>query len=120
MKIIKIETAPIKDLTNDPLMTGGKAGAQFMIGPDTAKELAFGVTRFGPGGRTKFHTHTGEQIILGIEGKGIVATEKEEIVVDTGMVVFFAAGEKHWHGATKDSPFAHLTISTPHKTNILE
>jgi quercetin dioxygenase-like cupin family protein len=120
MKIIKIATAPTKDLTNEPLMTGGKAGAQFLIGADTAKELAFGITRFGPGGRTKFHTHTSEQIILGIEGKGIVATENEQVEVDTGMVVFFPAGEKHWHGATKDSKFSHLTISTPHKTNIVE
>lgn len=120
MKIIKIDNVPTKDLTNDPLMTGGKAAAQFLIGSSTAKELGFGITKFGPGGRTKFHTHTSEQIILGIEGKGIVATEKEEVVVDTGMVVFFPAGEKHWHGATKDSPFSHLTISTPHKTNIVE
>jgi quercetin dioxygenase-like cupin family protein len=120
LKIIKIESAPTKDLTADPLMTGGKAAAQFMIGPDIARELTFGITRFGPGGRTKFHTHTSEQIILGIEGKGIVATEKEQITVDSGMVVFFPAGEKHLHGATKDSPFAHLTISTPHKTNIEE
>jgi quercetin dioxygenase-like cupin family protein len=120
MKVIKMSTAPAKDLTEDRLMTGGKAAAQFMIGPDTAKELTFGITRFGPGGRTKFHTHTGEQIILGIEGKGIVATEKEQIIVDKDMVVFFPAGEKHWHGATKDSSFAHLTISTPHKTDIVE
>lgn len=117
MKIIKTETAPMKDLTNDGLMTGGKAAAQFMIGPDIAKELAFGITHFGPGGRTKFHTHTSEQIIYCIEGRGIVATEKEEIIVTPGTTVFFPSGEKHWHGATKDSSFAHLTIAPPHKTN---
>lgn len=120
MKIIKTETVPIKDLSNENLMTGGKAGAQFMVGPDIAKELAFGITRFGPGGRTKFHTHTSEQIIYGIEGKGMVATETEEVEVMPGTMVFFPAGEKHWHGATKNSGFAHLTISTPHKTDVVE
>ena len=62
MKVIKITTAPAKDLTADRLMTGGKAAAQFMIGPDPLKELTFGIAGFGPGGRTKFHTHTGEQM----------------------------------------------------------
>ena len=116
MKVIKIDTAPTKDLTNDPLMTGGEVEARFLIGPDTAKELGFGIIKFAPGARTKFHTHTSEQVLYCIEGKGIVATEDEEVVVTAGTVVLFPAGENHWHGATKDSSFAHVTIAPPHKT----
>jgi quercetin dioxygenase-like cupin family protein len=117
VKIVKEGATPITDLTHDPLMTGGEVKAQFILGPDTAKQVAFGITRFGPGGRTKLHTHTSEQILYAIEGRGIFATEKEEIVVTPGTTVYFAEGEKHWHGATNDSSFAHLTITPPHKTN---
>ena len=117
MKIIKTDSAKTKDLTNDPLMTGGPVEAKFLIGTDLAKELGLGIVRFAPGARTKFHTHTSEQVLYCIEGKGIVATEKEEIVVTPGTVVFFPAGENHWHGAAKDSSFAHVTIAIPHKTN---
>ena len=120
MKIIKVEAAQTKDLTEDPLMTGGKVEATFLVGPDIGKELGIGIVRFSPGGRTKFHTHTSEQILYCIEGKGIVATEKEEIVVTPGTVVHFPVGENHWHGATKDSSFAHITIVPPHKTEITE
>ena len=120
MKIIKVETTKTTDLTDDPLMTGGKVEATFLVGPDIGKELGLGIIRFSPGGRTKFHTHSSEQILYCIEGKGIVATEKEEIVVTPGTVVHFPVGENHWHGATKDSSFAHITIVPPHKTEITE
>ena len=27
-----------------------------------------------------------------------------------GDVIFFAPGERHWHGATDDSDFAHIYV----------
>lgn len=42
-------------------------------------------------------------------------------MVTPGMVIFVSPGEAHWHGATKDSSFAHLSIiGQPHKLTILE
>jgi quercetin dioxygenase-like cupin family protein len=120
MKIIKTDAVIKKNLTGDPLMTGGAVEATFLITPDIAKELGMGIVKFAPGARTKFHTHTSEQLLYCIEGKGVVATEKEEITVTKGSVVYFPAGENHWHGASKDSSFAHLSIAPPHKTNITE
>jgi quercetin dioxygenase-like cupin family protein len=116
MKIINSITAPSKDLTEDKIMTGGGVEAKFLIGADIAKELNVGIVKFKPGGRTKFHVHTSEQVLYCLEGKGIVATEKEEVVVTPGMIIFFPKGENHWHGATRDSSFAHLTIMLPYKT----
>jgi len=84
---------------------------------EDAKELGIGIMSFGPGGRTKMHTHTSEQILFITEGRGLVGTENEEIEVKPGMMVFFPAGEKHFHGATADSPVSHLTIAPPHKTD---
>ena len=66
---------------------------------------------FGKGVRNKLHTHTSEQILIVTDGKGIVTTETEQREVTTGDVVLISAGEKHWHGATADSEFAHIAIT---------
>ena len=67
---------------------------------------------FGKGGRNKFHAHDGEQILIVTHGRGIVATESEEKIVTQGDIILIPAGEKHWHGATKDSKFSHIFITT--------
>ena len=55
------------------------------------------------------------------EGKGIVATEKEEISVVPGDVIFIPPGEKHWHGAVKGATFSHLYVmSASSKTTQIE
>jgi quercetin dioxygenase-like cupin family protein len=41
----------------------------------------------------------------------MIATETEEKVISTGDVVIIPAGEKHWHGATKDLEFSHIYVS---------
>jgi 4-carboxymuconolactone decarboxylase len=73
-----------------------------------SKEYRINIVNFGKGVRNKLHTHDSEQIIMVLSGKGIVATEKEEKIVVEGDIVFVPAGEKHWHGAAKDSEFSHL------------
>jgi len=44
-------------------------------------------------------------------GKGIVATDEEEIVVTVGDIILIPGGEKHWHGATENSEFAHIVVT---------
>ena len=40
---------------------------------------------------------------------------------EPGDVIFIAAGEKHWHGATKESTFSHIYVMAPdQKTTQLE
>ena len=46
-------------------------------------------------------------------GSGIVANEQEEREISVGDVVHIQAGEKHWHGAKKDTTLSHITITTP-------
>lgn len=78
------------------------------------------VVRFSPGARTRLHTHEFEQVLLITEGKGILATETEEHVVTPGAVVVIPPGEVHRHGATDDSAMAHISITTPGATTIVE
>ncbi len=51
---------------------------------------------------------------------GVGIAEQEEIVVTPGMIVLVPAGEKHWHGATEDTPFTQLSLYHPGKTQILK
>jgi quercetin dioxygenase-like cupin family protein len=75
-----------------------------------SKEYDINNVNFGRGTRLKLHSHDSEQILIVTAGKGIVATEQEEVTVTPGDVVFIPAGEKHWHGATKDAEFSHIFI----------
>ena len=66
---------------------------------------------FGKGVRNKFHAHDCEQILVVTSGKGVIATEAEDELVVVGDIVIIPAGEKHWHGATRDSEFSHLYVT---------
>ncbi len=111
MKVVK--TAQVaKEAAKSPIFTG-PVTMQQIIGPDLSKNFTLRQVNFSPGVRNKFHSHSGEQILIVTEGKGIVATEKEEITVGPGDVVYFPAGEKHWHGAAKGSSFSHIYVQSP-------
>jgi quercetin dioxygenase-like cupin family protein len=76
------------------------------------------MVKFEPGAGNRMHAHTGEQVLVVTEGKGVVATEKEDQIVTPGTIVYIPANEMHSHGATKDSAFAHLSIQTPGDTKL--
>ena len=110
MNVINLKDIELYHASIEPHFIGGEVDIQFIINEKMAKEINIGLVKFSPGGRIVYHTHTAEQILYVTEGKGIVATEEEEFTVTPGMAVFIPPGEKHWHGATKDSSFTHLVI----------
>jgi quercetin dioxygenase-like cupin family protein len=119
MKVIK-EDQVAKEPSVNPLFTG-PVTTQLFVGKDMSKDFLIRKVNFGRGVRNKFHTHTTEQILIVTEGTGIVATEKEEITVGPGDVIYFPAGEKHWHGAAKGATFSHIYVASPDsKTTQLE
>ena len=110
----------IKEPTVTPLFTGPVTMQKF-VDTDLSKRFMISQVNFDRGVRNKFHTHTIEQVLIITEGKGIVATDKEEITVVPGDIIFFQAGEKHWHGAAKGATFSHLYVMSPDsKTTQLE
>jgi quercetin dioxygenase-like cupin family protein len=119
MKVIKVSQSA-KEPQQSPLFTG-PVTMQTIVGTDLSKHFSIRQVNFGRGVRNKFHSHSIEQVLIVTEGKGIVATEREEVTVGPGDVVFIAAGEKHWHGSTADSTFSHLYVMSPdQKTTQLE
>ena len=102
----------------DPLgLFFGKVERQNLVEKGTAG-LVVAMVKFAPGAGNRMHAHTGEQVLVVTEGKGVVATEKEEQTVTVGTIVYIPANEMHSHGATKDSAFAHLSIQTPGDTKL--
>ena len=108
MRVVNINSVN-KEAFESPLFTGSDVTKQTLL-PDS-KEYNLNIVNFGKGVRNKFHAHDHEQILIVTSGKGIIATEKEEVVITVGDVIIIPAGEKHWHGATEDSEFAHIFVS---------
>ncbi|HEY9127776.1 MAG TPA: cupin domain-containing protein [Acidobacteriaceae bacterium] len=78
--------------------------------PDPARIVAASVT-FEPGARTAWHTHPLGQTLIVVSGCG--RTQRfggpiEEI--RPGDVIWFAPGEKHWHGAAPDTAMTHIAV----------
>ena len=108
MKVIHTRKVAKKSFAG-PLFTGPAVTLQTLL-PGSG-EFDVNVVNFGKGVRNRFHTHDCEQVLIVTAGKGIVATAGGKKTVGVGDVVWFAAGEKHWHGATKTSAFSHIYIS---------
>lgn len=112
MKIININSEPKRVVVDVPLFTGGTVSTQFLVTRSMGQDYNALVVNFGKGARNKFHSHTCDQLLFVTAGKGILATEENQQPVGVGDFIFIPAGEKHWHGATKDSEFSHIAIAT--------
>lgn len=81
-------------------------------------QIPFANVTFEPGCRNNWHIHHatsgGGQMLVGVAGRGWYQEEgKEPVEILPGTVVNIPAGVKHWHGAAKDSWFAHLAFGVP-------
>jgi quercetin dioxygenase-like cupin family protein len=66
---------------------------------------------FEPGARTAWHTHPLGQTLIVTSGCGRVQLEGGPIEeIHPGDVVWFAPGEKHWHGAAPTTAMTHIAI----------
>jgi quercetin dioxygenase-like cupin family protein len=78
--------------------------------PEPSRLHSIQVT-FEPGARTAWHTHPVGQLLIVTAGCGWAQTASgpvEEIQV--GDVVWFAPGEKHWHGAASSTAMTDIAI----------
>lgn len=66
---------------------------------------------FEPGARTAWHTHPAGQTLIVTFGRGLAQREGGSVEeIRQGDVVWFPAGEKHWHGAAPDTAMSHIAI----------
>jgi quercetin dioxygenase-like cupin family protein len=67
---------------------------------------------FEPGARTAWHTHPLGQTLIVTFGYGWVQRDGGPVEeIRPGDVVWFDAGEKHWHGASASTAMQHIAIN---------
>lgn len=77
-----------------------------------AARIGGATVTFEPGARTAWHTHPLGQTLLVIAGCGRVQREGGPIEeIRPGDIVWFAPGEKHWHGAGPNTAMSHVAIA---------
>ncbi|MXY17032.1 MAG: cupin domain-containing protein [Acidobacteria bacterium] len=76
---------------------------------------------FEPGARTAWHTHSGPQLLLVVEGRCRLQKAGEPVrEVEAGSVVCIEPGERHWHGASADVPMTHVALNLDAATTWME
>ena len=106
-----------------PIGDKNDAYAQYFTGQSylkmlTTEGISIGNVTFEPGCRNNWHIHHaktgGGQILLCTAGRGWYQEwGKPAQELHPGDAVVIPAGVKHWHGAAKDSWFAHLAVEVP-------
>lgn len=78
--------------------------------PAPARVAGASVT-FEPGARTAWHTHPLGQTLVVVSGLGRAQREGGPVEdIRPGDVVWFAPGERHWHGASPTTAMTHIAI----------
>ncbi|WKL22043.1 cupin domain-containing protein [Agrobacterium tumefaciens] len=82
-----------------------------LFNPFDAERVQGAQVTFEPGARTAWHTHPLGQTLIVVSGLGRVQREggpMEEI--RPGDTVWFAPGERHWHGAAPNVAMTHIAL----------
>ncbi|MFV0358751.1 cupin domain-containing protein [Tropicimonas sp.] len=75
---------------------------------------------FDPCARTAWHTHPLGQTLIVSFGRGRVQREGGPVEeIRPGDVVWFAPGERHWHGAAPDTAMSHFAIQEVHDGKVV-
>ncbi len=99
------------------------AYAEYFVGQSYLKRVntegvSIANVTFEPGCRNNWHIHhadkNGGQILLVTAGNGWYCEwGKSAKALKAGDSVYIKTGIKHWHGATSDSWFSHLSVEIP-------
>ena len=91
----------------------GQTYLQRLVAKDDIFNSSIANVTFEAGARTNWHKHSGGQILLVIDGEGRYQEEGKEIqILHKGDVVKIAPNIKHWHGASPNSDFIHISVET--------
>ena len=107
---------------NQTFPKGEKAPAEYFTGTAWIRPLVpddrifncvIGHVTFEAGARNNWHTHPGGQVLIATEGTGYFQEKGKPIrLFQKGDVIKILPDVEHWHGASPDSAFTHIAIST--------
>lgn len=109
MKITRAGSAPSNPGPEETFT--GTVRIEMMFQAEDPGRVAGAHVTFEPGARTAWHTHPAGQTLIVTQGRGRVQREGGPIEeITQGDIVWFPAGEKHWHGASPDTAMGHIAI----------
>ena len=98
----------------------GRGSAEYFSGtvridplnsPPEPARVAMALVTFEPGARTAWHTHPLGQTLIVQSESGRAQRDGGPIeTIRPGDVVWFAPGERHWHGAGPTTAMAHIAF----------
>jgi quercetin dioxygenase-like cupin family protein len=119
MKLFRAADAPRQ--IADPKHFVGPAHTKRLASDQAGTPVGIYHVDFEDGGRTNWHTHSGPQWLLIVEGRVRVQRSGEPPRdVAAGDAVVIEAGEKHWHGAVPGNRGTHLAVNVNVTTDWLE
>lgn len=90
--------------------TGEVSNQRLVTADDETPCQASNVT-FSAGARTRWHSHTGTQILICTAGRGWYQEKGQPAqTLKAGDRVNIRPGTVHWHGAARDSEFSHISV----------
>ena len=119
MKSFQGNDAPFEPA--DPKNFVGRARVKRFALVDGSQPVIVYLVEFEAGGRTNWHTHTGPQLLLVKEGRGVVQKWGDPPrTIEAGDAVTIEPNEKHWHGAATGTSMAHFAVNLILTTQWLE
>jgi 4-carboxymuconolactone decarboxylase len=107
--------------TADPATFTGRARIKRLGSAGTAPTVRLYRVAFEAGARTHWHTHSGPQLLVVVEGRCFVQRSGGEVEeAHPGDVVHIPPGEKHWHGAGAAGPTTHVAVNVEAETTWME
>jgi quercetin dioxygenase-like cupin family protein len=83
-----------------------------LFNPHAPERVQGAHVTFEPGARTAWHTHPLGQTLIVTSGLGRVQRWGGPIEdIRPGDIVWFAPGEKHWHGAAPETAMTHIAVN---------
>lgn len=94
----------------------GTAFLHQMIAADNDNDIQVGNVTFEPGARTKWHLHPGGQILLVTDGVGYYQEKgSAKKILRKGETIKCSPNVPHWHGASADTAFIQIAITSSKK-----
>ncbi|SRR6266498_457002 len=79
--------------------------------PNDSRRGNDSLVTFELGARTAWHSHSLGQTLIVTSGCGLIQRWGDSIQrIQPGDVIWFSAGEKHWHGTTATTAMTHISI----------
>jgi len=83
-----------------------------LIEGDSINQNSVGNVTFGPGARSKWHSHPAGQILLATDGVGYYQEKGQpKKILRKGDVIKCPPNIPHWHGASSDTAFVQVAVT---------